>query len=180
MKNKDLEYQSKLSYSEQLAYLKEKYGKVPKNYFINESCKSKSPGITRTNEGLFIHHDYEYDPEDDRVNDLSKPLNARFWPWKYQLADNLTYCNWLEHLMLHLKINLLRKEQLGFYINDGVVNFLVPDLNRMYDYNFDIDTIPPWKLMCFNKIEDYYDDYEEIMNDWCREIGYPNYEWKKL
>ena len=45
---------------------------------------------------------------------------------------------------------------------------------------YNIDTIPPWKLMCFNKIEDYYDDYEEIMNDWCREIGYPNYEWKKL
>lgn len=180
MINKDLELQWPMSYYEQLAYLKKKYGKVPRNYFATPDCKSKSVGITRASEGLFIHHDFEFAPEDNRVNDLSKQFNARFWPWKYQLAENLTYCNWLEHLMLHLKINLLRKEQLGFYVNDGVVNFLVPDLNIMYAYKFNIDTIPSWKLMCFNIIEDYYDDYAYIMNEWCKAIGYPDYEWKKL
>lgn len=180
MKNKDLEIQWSLSYYDQLAYLKQKYGLVPKDYFATAACKSKSSGITRTDEGLFIHHDYEYDPEDDRVNDLSNKFNARYWPWKYQQKENLTYCNWLEHLMLHIKINLLRKEQLGFYINDGVVNFILPDLNKLYSYNFNIDTIPAWKLMCFNVIEDYYDDYCEIVNKWCIDIDYPNYEWKKL
>ena len=87
MKNKELEKLWNLDYYEALAYLKNKYGPVPHNYFCNESCKSKSSGITRTSEGLFIHHDYEFDPEDDRVNDLSKPLNASLWPWKYQTFD---------------------------------------------------------------------------------------------
>ena len=72
-----------LPYEKQLEYLKDKYGKVPFNYFKDLSCEVKSSGITRTEEGLFIHHDFEFDPNDDLVSDLSKPVNARHWPWKY-------------------------------------------------------------------------------------------------
>ena len=180
MINKDLERQWTMTYYEQLVYLKEKYGRVPKNYFCNQMCKSKSSGITRTADGLFIHHDYEYNPDDDRVCDLSKSLNAKLWPWKYQLAENLTYCNWLEHLMLHIKINILRFKQLGFYVNDGVVNYFAPDLNKFYTYQADPTHTPTWQLTCFTAVEDYYEDYCFMMSEWCKAINWPDYNWKKL
>ena len=50
---------------------------------------------------------------------------AKQFDYMYQHAENLTYCNYLEHLIIHVKINILRKQQLGHYINDGVVNFLI-------------------------------------------------------
>ena len=82
--------------------------------------------------------------------------------------------------MLHIKINLLRKEQLGFFINDGVINYLIPELNRLYNYNFNIDTIPDWQLHCFNIVQNDYESYQWMINEWCKLIGYPNYNWKDL
>ena len=47
-----------LTYNEYVNQLKEKYGLVPKNYFyINRNGNlTKTPGITRGKEGLYIHH----------------------------------------------------------------------------------------------------------------------------
>ena len=69
------------------------------------------------------------------MNNLSDPAIAKQFDYMYQHAENLTYCNYLEHIIIHVKINILRKQQLGHYINDGVVNFLIPELNNWYRYN---------------------------------------------
>ena len=163
-------------------YLKEKYGPVPENYFMDVNCTRKSTKNGRGNEGLFVHHDYEYDPANPLVNNLSDPDIAKQFDYMYQHAENLTYCNYLEHLIIHVKINILRKQQLGHYINDGVVNFLIPELNNWYRYN---GLNKPWKEAAFSLIEENYSDYCDIVNYWLCSISdgdeeVKNFDWKKL
>ena len=100
----------------------------------------------------------------------------------YQHAENLTYCNYLEHLIIHVKINILRKQQLGHYINDGLVNFMIPELNDWYRY---VGLDKPWKEAAFSLIEENYPDYCDIVNYWLYTISdgdeeVKNFDWKKL
>lgn len=122
-----------MSYNEYADLLKTKYGLVPKDYFyVNKNGNlAKSSGITRGKDGLYIHHLYECyflnlcDPEmysiqcliaDEKIKDAQK-------------AENLVYCNLLEHLILHTKIAFeynRGQEQVG-------INFITDDLNRLYE-----------------------------------------------
>ncbi len=177
--NLEFEKQLTMSYEEQLTYLKQKYGPAKENYFLTVNCDRKSTRIGRGNEGLFCHHDYEYDPQNPLTSDLSKPEIARQFTYKYQEAQNLTYCNWLEHLILHCKINVLRQKQLNRFISDGVLNYFIPELNDFYRYR--IKNPPAWKQIAFSLIEDNYDDYCKIIENWFSELGmnYSN-KWKEL
>ena len=153
--NPELEKQLKMSYHEQLAYLKDKYGIAPENYFLTVNCDRKSTKVTRGNEGLFCHHDYEYDDKNSLTNDLSNPAVAKQFTYKYQEAENLTYCNYLEHLILHCKINVLRVKQLHYYIKDGVVNHFIPVLNDLYRYR--VKDMKNWQQVAFSLIKYDYD-----------------------
>ena len=181
MTNKELEKQLNMSYEEQLTYLKEKYGPAKENYFLTVNCDRKSTKIGRGNEGLFCHHDYEYDPQNPLTSDLSKPEIAKQFTYKYQEAENLTYCNYLEHLLLHCKINLLRGKQLGHYIQDSVVNHFIPILNDLYRYR--IKDMKEWQKIAFSLIKYDYDSYVEIIRWWIASLGtseerrFP--DWKK-
>ena len=97
----------------------------------------------------------------------------------YQHAENLTYCNYLEHLILHCKINVLRYKQLNRFISDGVINFFIPDLNDLYRYK--IKNLPTWKEIAFSLIEDNYNEYCIIIKRWFEELEM-NYtdSWKNL
>lgn len=143
------------SYKDALKLLKEKYGVPTGNYFINLINFTTNPKIKRTKEGLFIHHDME-----NKFVMLSTKGYAEHYPEAHE-AENLTYCNLLEHLILHLiihreKINLY--EQLGSdkYFEQvtlqkatpkgetepiigtpdvgigGAVNYLIPDIEAWY------------------------------------------------
>lgn len=164
----EIQKQLQMTYREQLQYLKQKYGAVPENYFLDVNCTRKSKKNSRTEEGLFVHHDFEYDPANPLVNDLGKKELAVQFDYMYQHAENLTYCNWLEHLMLHIKINYLRTMQLNCVIRDGVVNHFIPDLNDMYRYRV---KLLPWQQNCFKVIEDNYDDYVMIVEHWYKMFG---------
>ena len=163
MKSEELEKQSKMPYREQLEHLKAKYGTAPENYYLDVACARKSKKNGRGMEGLFLHHDFEYDPRNPLVSNLSDPEMGKLFDYDYQKAENLTYCDYLEHLMLHCKINLLRVDQLGAFIKDGVVNFMVPQLNDWYGYAVDL---APWQKAAFGRIEDFYSDYRAILNSW--------------
>lgn len=163
-------------------YLKEKYGPVPENYFMDVNCTRRSTKNSRGNEGLFVHHDYEYDPNNPLVNNLSDPAMAKQFDYRYQRAENLTYCNYLEHLIIHIKINILRKEQLGHYINDGLVNFMIPELNDWYRYRINLK---PWQEATFDLIKENYNDYCDLISFWLYNISdgneeVINFDWKKL
>lgn len=168
MKSEELEKQSKMDYYEQLAYLKKKYGPAPENYYLDVACTRKSTKNGRGNDGLFVHHDFEYDPANPLTCDLSKPELARQFDYKYQRAENLTYCDYLEHLMLHCKINVLRTEQLGGFIRDGIMLYFAPDLNRWYAHS---KVLYGWRKAAFSRIEPYREDYQQIISDWVDELA---------
>ena len=129
----DLENQINLSYDDQLKYLKEKYGLVTGNYFLNESLRSTNQKAKRGSEGLYIHHDKEWNPEDIYCHNLSTRELAEKYPFEYQTPAYLTYCNMLEHLLLHIKIFKLRREALNnLDFIDGVESFIIPQLNDLY------------------------------------------------
>ena len=121
-----------LSYYQLVSRLLDKYGPVNGDYFVNESCQSKNSAISRANEGLECHHIDEY----VAIN-LSNIASAKMYPFDYQRADRLVYCNYLEHLLLHIKIAEEQQTNNVFNANKkgigGAVEFIVRNLNDFYD-----------------------------------------------
>lgn len=138
----------KLKYFKYVEYLQKKYGIPSKNY-MNANF-NKNAGLSRTSEGLFVHHVMEC-----KAIMLSNPLYAKNNPYEYQLVKNLVYCDYLEHLFLHILIC----EDVKFYkkryhedeiVGIGeIVDFLIPELNDIYS-----GWIPKqeWKRCCINEI----------------------------
>lgn len=135
-----------LTYLEYCDYLQNKYGIGKDNYFSKNWGKHTK--VSRTKEGLMAHHKYEY-----KAIMLSTVEYAKRHPYKWQLAENIVYCDYLEHLFLHILIceyhpNGSTTERVGI---GGVVNFLVPELNDIYS---GWQSKQEWKLACCNKIID--------------------------
>lgn len=122
----------KITYNQIVESLLSKYGKAQYDYFVNEDCKTKNHKVSRTKEGLFCHH-----IDEDKAILLSNDKYAVNNSFEYQKADRLVYCNFLEHLLLHIKIV---EEQRNIYANKtelpgigGAVNFLVKQINDFYN-----------------------------------------------
>lgn len=125
----ELEKISSMKYDELCSYLKQKYGTINEPYFLNNNCKSVNQKIKRTSEGLFIHHIAE-----NKSIELSNALLAKNAPFDYQLGDNLVYCNYWEHMFLHicivkeyLTIDYVRKTKMAVGIG-GLINFIFPEI----------------------------------------------------
>ena len=123
-----------LSYAELVESLQNKYGLAEGDFFLTETCKSRNSKITRTGEGLFIHH-----IDENKHIMLSDSEHAVNRPFEYQKADRLVYCNFLEHLLLHIKI-VEEYSFLNFDLNDpelagigGAVNFIIKQVNDLFD-----------------------------------------------
>lgn len=122
---------SKLSYKELVNSLLIKYGACKYDYFTGKDCSNKNQLVSRAKEGLFCHH-----IDEDKAIELSNPERARMNPFRYQKADRLVYCNFLEHLLLHIKIveeprhkdaNPLEMPGIG-----GAVNLISRQINDFY------------------------------------------------
>ena len=71
---------------------------------------------------------------------LSDVNHAKLQPFEYQMPENLVYCDYLEHLLLHILI--CEKEPFGVFDENnkmffdvgsgGIKNFIVPELNDFY------------------------------------------------
>jgi hypothetical protein len=141
-------------YHELLNDLKEKYGIPKASYFTNNVSYSQRQSIKRGKEGLYLHHDFE-----DTAIMLSHPqFNIENkYPYEWHEPENLTYCNTLEHLMLHVLIatrkqgvvNAKLKQETG---TGGAVNFIVPQINtyisRAYEYK------PQWLKTALSMFDD--------------------------
>ncbi len=163
MDAKELNKERAMTYDELCLYLKRKYGEIKEPYFVNESCRTPNHRIKRTSEGLVIHHIKEND-----VPDLTKLSNAKKAPFSYQSGENLVYCNYLEHLLLHLCILneyfsfedfLQNKRLLGLL---GITDHIVPAINDYFDgFNYSRE----WQIKAFKLIEDNYSEYLNILHD---------------
>lgn len=155
-----------LTYIDYINQLKNKYGLVPKDYFYTNKKGElvKTGGITRGKDGLYIHHIYECfflglsNPIMYKLQCISEDAKIK----DAQKAENLVYCNLLEHLILHIKIALeyhRGAEQVG-------IDFVTGDLNRLYelgDQNLIEKTYSAsqhlWKQTVYDIIKNDYDIY---------------------
>lgn len=125
---REYEIVKNMTYIEYCDYLQHKYG-IGKYAYMTKSW-NKNNNATRTKEGLLIHHKFE-----DHAIMLSSKEYAMKHPFEWQLAENLVYCDYLEHLLLHVLIckfpskTRVKNNEVGV---GGVVNFLVPLLNDIY------------------------------------------------
>lgn len=163
MKSSEINFELSLSYSDLCSYLLQKYGPVPGNYFTNETCSTVNTSIKRSNEGLEIHHLCE---SLDSAYNLSSPVEARQHTFDYQLSKNLCYCNLLEHLILHIKINLNRASTLQGIIIDGA--FVISQrLDELYEV---CRTLSDRDRALLEPITNNYSDYINLTNTWLREL----------
>lgn len=144
------------TYLEYCDYLQQKYGIGLCNY-MSESW-NKNSKVTRTKEGLYVHHKYE-----DHAIMLGNPEYAKKNPYEWQMKENLIYCDLLEHLLLHQLIceypadNKNKNEQVGI---GGIVNFIVPELNDVYSGWVSKKT---WQQNCHNAIIKDKDVYLQLL-----------------
>lgn len=98
----DLDTLFHMSYDEYVKNLLEKYGAVPGDYFIDEFFRRRNPHISRSKEGLLIHHideDKIAGLSDMNINKMKAGVTSA-----YHKADRLVYCHYVEHMILHMKI----------------------------------------------------------------------------
>lgn len=174
---KDIKELLDMEYLDIADYLKEKYGNVPKNYFMPSG--NKTPGITRGSEGLYIHH-----IDEDKMIMLSTKISEhpvinkgiltkeqiKLIEYDFQKKENLVYCDLLEHLLLHLKIMeyqipLIEGIQVGV---GGVINFIVPELNDIFS---GIEYKVNWKKTVISNIIERKEEYFLLLKFGIEKLG---------
>ena len=156
MKKTEYEKVKDFTYLEYCDYLQDKYGIGLADYMTVNYVKNNK--VSRTGEGLIAHHKME-----DRAIMLSTKEYAKANPYEWQLKENIVYCDYLEHLLLHVLIckypsihkNLFEKVGFG-----GVVNYIVPELNDLYS---GWETSQAWREKCHALVKDDKDVYMLIL-----------------
>lgn len=153
-----------MTYLELVDHLLNKYGHAQCDYFLSEKCTSKNKKVTRTSEGLLCHH-----IDENICDDLSEPSQAASHSFEYQKAGRLVYCNYIEHLLLHIQIGkdrywekyaaLETPSQLSYFLTSGVV-YLCRDINELYDSQ---GCSTAWKNRCYQEIKENMSDYIFIL-----------------
>lgn len=145
---------STMTYREYCKYLQDKYGFSPCKYTFGSSGKDK-----RSNDGLELHHIRE-----DIVPALSNRTVAESNPIEYQQPQNLCYCDYLEHMLLHVLI--FEEDMENNYTDNvvgimGVINHMVKRLNDFYCK--DLVGYKDYEIIAYHKIKDDVDVYLEII-----------------
>lgn len=151
-----------LTYEGYCDYLQDKYGIGLSDYMTKSF--NKNPKVTRTKDGLFAHHKAE-----DKMVMLSQPEIARMCPIEWQSKENIVYCDYLEHLYLHIlicKYPSKEKVDVAKVGIGGVINFLVPELNDIYS---GWTPNAAWKKNCTDKIVNDKDVYLVLIERFIRE-----------
>lgn len=154
-KNKKLIFGKYGTYKNFCTSLIKKYGPVKYDYFANDNFTSKNHSkIGRGNEGLVIHHIYE-----NKGIMLCNPKYARLHSFEYQKAKNLLYCNYFEHLILHMLICFekqipdIKGELLGF---GGVFDRIDPEIvDHLCGWTYS----QKWKIKSQSLTKKYYKEF---------------------
>ena len=143
-----------LTYDQYLTYLKDKHGRVPFKYGTRKNNVYKP--------GLFIHHDKE-----DTISSLSSGDNKKQYP-EYQVPEYLTYCTYLEHLLLHIMIGREADPEKHLGLN-GPCRYIIPALLNYYNEGF---TNPGWNeayYTCLKGNKEVFDlllaEYNSLVKD---------------
>lgn len=160
---KDKPSREKIAYFDYMKQLQAKYGKPSESYFkvAKESGNyRKNPKISRTKEGLYVHHIAEY-----YLPILSLEMVAKIAPFSYQEPDMLAYCDLLEHLLAHIMIaEALKTDNLYEMIDKagiGGLEMIVAKLNDWYNGN------PPsessWEYYSWLSVKDRRSEFKGLL-----------------
>lgn len=149
-----------MSYYDLVDYLINKYGSAKYDYFYTSECSTKCKKVSRTSEGLICHHIRE----DVGVNLGESPLGK---PFEWQKKENLVYCNHIEHLILHIKIAVLRQKTRlrqpydvqDFFTSGGIFQ-ITNTINDLFAFD---GTKVKWSIRCYQEIKENYTDYIRIL-----------------
>lgn len=144
------------TYLEYCDYLQQKYGIGLSDYMT--ISWNKNSKCSRTKDGLMAHHKYE-----DHAILLSTKEFAMKNPFEWQLAKNIVYCDYLEHLFLHILICEYPSEDRNFLEAvgiGGVINYIVPELNDLYS---GWETGQSWRKNCHDLIINDKDVYLTLL-----------------
>ncbi|MCK8617731.1 hypothetical protein LNP00_05040 [Fructobacillus sp. M158] len=143
-----------LNYTDAVQALLADHGVVSGNYFIEESYNKwiagniKSPQknktISRTGEGLELHHNAE-----DEYEDMGNPLaiQKQDIPFSLQTAEALCYVDKWEHTILHA---LIARETKGQHGLRGLNTYLIPTIKAWYiDEETPSSSAPQWIQNCY-------------------------------
>ena len=161
MNSQEILMERKMTYAQLVEYLQNKYGTAQFSYYCTPTCKSKNRKVSRTSEGLLCHH-----IDEDKAILLSNSEYAIQNPFDYQLPDRLVYCNYLEHLLLHVAI--MREPRHPKANEDevpgigGALKFICPEIN---DYFNGYEYKEPWRITALGLIEDNFEDYLDILDE---------------
>ena len=151
-----------MSYEDLVTYLLDKYGGAIGDYFRTPECNSKNKKIVRTSEGLYCHH-----IDEDKGGNLSDSQGAKVQPFEWQKKERLVYCNLLEHLILHVKIAVLRQRHkfkspadIEQFFSTGGIFMVCREINDMFSMN---GTTVPYKQRCYKEFSDNYSEYIGIL-----------------
>ena len=153
---------SRMKYVELCDYLIQKYGHITESYFVNEKCKTANSKIKRSSEGLFIHHIKE-----NEYIWLSKPQYAVQAPFECQMGENLVYCNYFEHLFLHIAImkeylvEQYEKNKVGVGVG-GLFDYIIPEI---IDYINGYEYKKEYMLTALKVIDGHEDFFAKVILD---------------
>lgn len=169
MEQKEIILEMKMDYRTLIKYLLEKYGSAKYDYFTDATCITRSKYVTRTKDGLFCHH-----IDEDKGCNLADSAYAKEQPYKYQKAERLVYCNYLEHLLLHIQIgkdnywrdhkNLFYPKEFTYFIVPGI-SFICHEINVLFEKN---GSPIKWRNRCFYEIKNNFEDYIYILNSFIK------------
>ena len=94
---------------------------------------------------------------------MSDPEFALQQPFKYQKADRLVYCNFLEHFLLHVKIVEKRCDKHSI-VGIGGAELLWRTINDAYTRN---KASLFWQQKCYEQIKEYYNEYIILLGYLC-------------
>lgn len=178
MNHEEIVKEVKMTYYELQDYLLKKYGPAKYDYFTKPECKYKNKNVSRTKEGLYCHH-----MDEDEGGNLSNPPQAKLQCFEWQKKERLVYCNAIEHLILHMKINILRQKRtlttpmdISSFFTTGGVFWITQTLDDMY---MNDGPKADWMKPCYEKIKENYNDYISLMKSYFKYIE-QNYKGDKL
>lgn len=163
-----------MNYDDCCMYLLDKYGSATDDYFSKKSYERfkdgeiKSPTkkkITRTKEGLYIHHI----DEDKQILIANPNAILKFdIPFAYQEKERLVYCNLIEHAILHVLIAVkdveegTRGDNFQAHGIGGYVNFIRPQLVQWLIKG--VEPKSAWQQNCRNTTMMPVNDAEKLIN----------------
>lgn len=148
---------STMTYREYCKYLQDKYG-IPNNSYYDEQYNKNRN--SRTSEGLVIHHICE----DIKPNLCNKEV-AKSCDFNYQLPENLCYCDYLEHLFLHILITEYPNEETDDVVGiGGSANYLIPELNNLFSGYVPEQSSKKYVIDCFNRVKDDFITYKYLIS----------------